>query len=562
MKRRIYRSLYALSLAGMLVAAIVVLCASYGFFSGGQKAALQDRCEYMAGRLEEQEDFLDWAEPADPDLRITYIGGDGKILYDSAIAPEELGNHLDRSEVEQALETGRGQATRTGALHSRDYYCAQRLSNGNVLRLSEKVSGMSTALLGVLPLVVVLLILMAAICLYAAKVLTARIVGPITAMAEDLDGGTEIEDGYEEIAPSLMKTIRQNQDLKAQIAAKESERETIDRMIGNMQEGIVLLTPNRTILMANRGALDYIGAGEKEFVGADILTLCENPRLAEVLGEAEAGQPASQVMLTHEDKPRSILMLASPVLTSLLDETARPGITGIILFLADVTEQARTNQARQEFASNVAHELKLPLESIRDLAELMMNGRITADADRRKYSGMLYDEVKRLLLMIEDILCLAQIDEDQDPIMVKLNLYTLARGVCASMREFAHREGVSISFTGENAIVEGNVNLLHELISNLVENAILYNKEGGVVNVDVRESGDKVSLVVSDNGIGIPSEYQDRVFDRFFRIEREDDDRDGAGLGLSIVKRVAEYHHAELVLDSEENVGTTVTVTL
>lgn len=562
MKRRIYRSLYALSLAGMLVAAIVVLCASYGFFSGGQKAALQDRCEYMAGRLEEQEDFLDWAEPADPDLRITYIGGDGKILYDSAIAPEELGNHLDRSEVEQALETGRGQATRTGALHSRDYYCAQRLSNGNVLRLSEKVSGMSTALLGVLPLVVVLLILMAAICLYAAKVLTARIVGPITAMAEDLDGGTEIEDGYEEIAPSLMKTIRQNQDLKAQIAAKESERETIDRMIGNMQEGIVLLTPNRTILMANRGALDYIGAGEKEFVGADILTLCENPRLAEVLGEAEAGQPASQVMLTHEDKPRSILMLASPVLTSLLDETARPGITGIILFLADVTEQARTNQARQEFASNVAHELKLPLESIRDLAELMMNGRITADADRRKYSGMLYDEVKRLLLMIEDILCLAQIDEDQDPIMVKLNLYTLARGVCASMREFAHREGVSISFTGENAIVEGNVNLLHELISNLVENAILYNKEGGVVDVDVRESGDKVSLVVSDNGIGIPSEYQDRVFDRFFRIEREDDDRDGAGLGLSIVKRVAEYHHAELVLDSEENVGTTVTVTL
>ena len=237
-------------------------------------------------------------------------------------------------------------------------------------------------------------------------------------------------------------------------------------------------------------------------------------------------------------------------------------LTGVMLFLVEITEQARAMQARQEFASNVAHELKLPMESIRDLAALMMNGRIAADADRRKYSGMLHDEVERLLSMIEDILRLAQIEEDSERTLVKLNLYTLARGVCASMREFAHKEGVSISFTGENAIVEGNVNLLHELISNLVENAIIYNREGGVVDVDVRENGDKVSLVVSDNGIGIPSDVQDRVFDRFFRVERENDSREGAGLGLSIVKRVAEYHRGELILDSEEGVGTTVTLHL
>lgn len=562
MKRRLYRSLYALSLAAMLITAITVLCASYQFFSGRQKADLRSRCDYMAARLEEQQDFLNWAEPADPQLRITHIGGDGRVIFDSAIQPEELSNHLDRPEVDQALNTGEGQATRTGSLNSRDYYCARRLSDGSVLRLSRNVSGMLTALLGVLPLVVVLMILMAAICLYAAKVLTDRIVQPITAMAESLEGGTEIEEGYEELAPSLTKIIQRNQELKEQLHTQETERDTIDRMISNMQEGLILLGADRTILMANRGALDYFGVSGQDTVGLQITELCQDPGLLETLETASSGQSASGTILLGEEKPRTLLILASPVWNSLLDETTRPGITGVMLFLVEITEQARAMQARQEFASNVAHELKLPMESIRDLAALMMNGRIAADADRRKYSGMLHDEVERLLSMIEDILCLAQIEEDSDRTLVKLNLYTLARGVCASMREFAHKEGVSISFTGENAIVEGNVNLLHELISNLVENAIIYNREGGVVDVDVRENGDKVSLVVSDNGIGIPSDVQDRVFDRFFRVERENDSREGAGLGLSIVKRVAEYHRGELILDSEEGVGTTVTLHL
>lgn len=548
MTKRIFRSICLVAIGVFIASAALFLGVLYNYFSGVQQTQLNIQTRLAAqGVLHEGTGYFDGLD-AD-DYRITWIGQDGTVLYDSRSDSDDMENHLQREEVKEALTEGVGESTRySNTLLERSLYCARRLPDGTVIRLSVAQNTLLMLFLGMMQPICVIFLIAVGLSLLLASRLSRKIVQPLNEL--NLDEPLS-NDGYDELSPLLRRLSAQQQQIQQQrheLALKQREFEVVTT---GMAEGIVLLNRAGIVLSINPAARRLFGA-DPSCVGTDILSVNRSPELQALLLKAGKGTYAETIL---ELCGGHYQLDASPILSD-------GEVCGTVLLLLDVTEREKAEQIRREFTANVSHELKTPLHTISGCAELMANG-IVKKEDLETFANRIYTEAQRMIHLVEDIIKLSRLDEGAgDQKRENVDLYMLAREVVHSLQPVAEAAEVTVQLDGEPAVLSGIPQLLHGILYNLCDNAIKYNRRGGLVEVSVKNEAQTVRLCVADTGIGIPPEHQERVFERFYRVDKSHSKEiGGTGLGLSIVKHAARLHDAAVTLQSEPGKGTAVTIT-
>lgn len=478
--------------------------------------------------------------------RITWISENGEVLYDNRADADNMDNHLSRPEVSEAASDGTGESERDSATRKTEtLYYALRLSDGSLLRIAAE----SASLWGVLASTYSPLLLIAAVVLLLAGliafVLTRAIVRPFNTL--DLKHPLENKT-YDELSPLLRRLDKQNQESHEQVRLLTARQEEFDLITSGMQEGLVIFSKDGTVLSANAAARAIL-SGE---TGGSYLQLCREKHYLSVVESALAGKAKTKKM---KQGGRVYTLTATPVQNSLAGNAA-------VLFIVDITDSELSEKMRREFSANVSHELKTPLTSILGYTEIIGNG-LANESDIPKFADRIHKEAARLLTLIEDIIKLSQLDEDElRAEFVPVELSELCQNVLQELSQKAEKAGVTLHFSGSEQTVSGFEPSLYEMIYNLCDNAIAYNKPGGSVNVSLEKTPeDKIRLTVRDTGIGIAEEHLGRVFERFYRVDKSHSkETGGTGLGLSIVKHAALMHDAELSIESTPQVGTTVQI--
>ena len=547
MTKKIFRSICLVALAVLIASVVLIMGVLYGYFTDMQHDQLRMQTELAAqGVNHEGTAYFDQLSARD--YRITLIEPDGRVIYDSEADSGEMENHLEREEVQEALDSGYGESERySSTLMEKSLYSAMVLDDGSILRMSVSQSGILTLLLGMLQPIIVVLIAAIALSLLLASRLSKRIVKPLNEL--DLDDPLSNE-GYDELSPLLLRVYSQQKQLKKQSAELGQRQDEFAAVTASMSEGLVLLNDKGNILSINPAASRFLDT-DQHSVGENILTVNRSLDLQELLSKALNGDQAEKIMELQEGHYQ---VIASPVIS---DNT----VSGIALLIFDVTDKENSEQMRREFTANVSHELRTPLHSISGYAELLKNGMVKT-ADIRPIASKIYDEAQRMVRLVEDIINLSHLDEGAgDMAREKTDLFEAAKAAALSLEPEAESADVSISVTGEPAVIVGIPQLIGGIVYNLCDNAIKYNHKGGSVSVIVRKNDDSAVLTVRDTGIGIPAEDQNRVFERFYRVDKSHSKEvGGTGLGLSIVKHSARIHGARISLESSVGEGTTVTV--
>ena len=486
-----------------------------------------------------------------PGHRITLISGDGSVLYESERSPEGMENHLERPEVQDALQYGYGEDTRRSDTLLEDFhYAAMRLDDGSILRVAVPADTLLSFVIDmILPMLLILIVLMIFFAWYSFKA-AKRITDPINSI--DLEHPEDNED-YEELSPLLYRIAKQQATIRDQIESAERTRHEFSIITGNMSEGLAVVDPEARILSINRAFYELFDA-QKAGAGDSVLAIDRSDQFSEVLFAALGGKRAETVI---ERPGRTLQVISSPV------NDDGSNTRGAVVIVIDITEKAERESLRREFTANVSHELRTPLTSISGFAELLMNGSVPAE-EVSSFAKDIYGEVQRLIALVHDIMRLSRLDEGSEAeIMEKVDLSDIADEVIMRLRAKAQNDDVTLSFSHEGRTeLMGSESLLDEMVYNLVENSIKYNKEKGSVSVSVIGAEDKVILTVADTGIGIPDEDKDRVFERFYRVDKSRSrNSGGTGLGLSIVRHAVMFHNGTITLNSKMGEGTTITIT-
>ena len=484
-----------------------------------------------------------------PGHRITLISGDGSVLYESERSPEGMENHIERPEVQSALQYGYGEDTRRSDTLLQDFhYAAMRLSDGSILRVAVPADTLLSFVIDmILPMLMILIVLMIFFAWYSFKA-AKRITDPINSI--DLEHPEDNED-YEELSPLLYRIAKQQATIRDQIESAERTRREFSIITGNMSEGLAVVDSEARILSINRAFYELFDA-QKANAGDSVLAIDRSEQFSDVLFAALSGKRAETVI---ERPGRTLQVISSPV------NDDGSNTRGAVVIVIDITEKAERESLRREFTANVSHELRTPLTSISGFAELLMNGAVPSD-DVRNFAKDIYDEVQRLIALVHDIMRLSRLDEGSEAdVLEKVDLSAIAEEVIMRLSTKARNADVTISFSHEGRTeLMGSESLLDEMVYNLVENAIKYNKDNGSVSVSVKGSEDNVTLTVADTGIGIPDEDKDRVFERFYRVDKSRSrSSGGTGLGLSIVRHAVMFHNGTVTLDSRIGEGTTIT---
>lgn len=549
MTKRIFRTVFIVAISVLLASVILFIGVLYDYFTGVQYRQLKMQTDLAAqGVVSDGIEYFDGLDVKN--YRITWIGTDGSVLYDSVSDADEMENHFEREEVKEALAEGYGESSRYSSTMTERYlYSAKRLTDGTVIRLSVTQNSMWVLTLGMLQPILVILAAAIVLSIILASRLSKNIVKPLNEL--NLDEPLS-NDGYDELAPLLRRIDTQQQQIlrqKNELKRKQSEFDTVTR---SMAEGIILLNQKGIILSINRAAAELFET-DSFAVGKDILSVNRSLELSELLRKSENGRRAETVMDFGAAKYQ---VDVSPVLSN--DEVA-----GTVILLLDVTEKEKTEQMRREFTANVSHELKTPLQTISGCAELLANG-IVKHEDISKFGAQIYTDAGRMIRLVEDIIKLSHLDEGANDMQREtVDMAFLAENTIRSLRPEAEAAGVTLSLSGSgsSAKLYGIPQLLSGIIFNLCDNAIKYNRENGLVKVDITDRDNEVILTVADTGIGIPAEHQDRIFERFYCVDKSHSKEiGGTGLGLSIVKHAARLHNAEIELHSIVGDGTTVTV--
>ena len=547
MTKKIFHSLCLVAFTVFLASVVLIMVVLYGYFSRIEQTQLRMQTQLAAQGVElggmKYFDDMDIR-----DYRITWIDEDGSVLYDSDADNDTMENHLERAEVQQALSSGFGESQRySSTLMERFLYAAQRLEDGTVLRLAIAQNTVLTMLLGVGQgfAAVIVIALIASVLL--ARRLSRRIVQPLNAV--DLDRPLENE-GYEEISPLLRRLDGQQSQLKAQQTELQRRQNELEAIIGGMSEGMILLDQTGRVLAINPAAMNLLGA-EGSCTGKDLISLSRDLDIQHALNRALSGFREEKSVTIRD---RQYLINANPIISE-------GKVSGAALLLLDITEKAEAERMRREFTANVSHELKTPLQTISGYAELIQNG-IAKQEDIQPFSGKICAEAQRMMQLISDIISLSHLDEGMgDMHFEDTDLYSVSEAVVQDLQARAGKAGVALSLTGGPAPISGIPQLVHSIVFNLCDNAIKYNREGGHVTVDARGDGTGAVLTVSDDGIGIPPDQQDRIFERFYRVDKSRSKASGGtGLGLSIVKHAALVLGAEIKLESDVGKGTVITV--
>ncbi len=547
MTKRIFRSIFSVALVVLAASLVLTIGALYTYFSDLYNEQIRSECRYIAGALEQLDDaYLDELDAGVH--RITWVAADGAVLYDNSVDASNLENHAGRQEIAEAIATGTGESTRySDTMAEKSYYYAIRLSDGSVLRTSA--SQYTPWMLALTMGGQIILILLAALVLslLLASSVARSITKPINAIDPE---HPEQAVTYEELTPLLQRMSRQKQQIQAQMDTLAHKQQEFATITENMSEGLLVIDQNAELLSYNSGALRLLGA-ETAREGAHVLTLNRSEPFRAAVENALAGR--------HSEAP---LRMGSRTYQLIANSVFQNGRTvGAVLMILDVTEREERDRLRREFTANVSHELKTPLTSISGFAEIMQNG-MAREEDMRRFAGNIYAETQRLITLVGDIIRLSQLDEGEDPHgKMDVDLSGIAATVAQRLQDGAERQQVTLHCSGTTATVHGNARILDEIIYNLCDNAIKYNRPGGSVTIHTAVENGRAVLTVSDTGIGIPYRDQNRVFERFYRVDKSHSRQiGGTGLGLSIVKHGAAYHNAQIKLVSVPDKGTSISL--
>ena len=525
----------------------IVMGILYGYLSGSRTEQLKIETDMCAGGVEAG--GMDYINSLDTSgWRLTWIAEDGTVLYDSETDSSQMENHNEREEVKEARKNGYGESVRySTTLTERQMYCAKLLDDGTVLRLSDSQYTWWTILLSMMQPILFIVTAAVAISLLLAFRLSKNIVKPLNSL--NLDSPLE-NSAYPELEPLLSRLAAQQHQLKLQASELERKRNEFLTATGNMMEGIVLLSDKGELLSINAAASRLLGVSPY-CVGKDILLLNNSYEMQELVHRALSGEHTETTLPVGGSDYQ---INATPVMSD-------GKVAGAALVIFDVTEKEKAEQIRREFTANVSHELKTPLQSISGCAELLSNGMVKPE-DVPEFSHRIYSESQRLISLVEDIIGLSRLDEGaEDMHRTNVDLHKLAETAIDSLSNAAKEAGVALELCGDGAEVYGIPQLLGTIVYNLCDNAIKYNRRGGSVTVTTENGAGGVTLTVSDTGIGIPKDQQDRIFERFYRVDKSHSkDVGGTGLGLSIVKHAALLHNATVTVDSTPGAGTTFTV--
>ncbi len=545
MTKRIFRSICFVAIAVFLASVALFLCVLYDYFGNVQQKGLKTQTQLAARGVENAgAAYLEGLDTKD--CRITWIGADGEVLFDSEASAEEMENHLEREEIKEARETGYGESSRYSVtLMERTLYSAVGLKDGTVIRLSIAQNTLLTLLLGMSQPLLIIIVIAVALSFYLAYRLSKHITEPLNRL--DLEDPLNNE-GYDELSPLFRRIHAQQQQIKIQTEALRKKQEEFEAVTENMTEGILVLNTKGTILSINPAAAKLFDTTHA-CIGQHMLSVNRCVEMSELLSEMEKGLRAEKTIAL---KGRKYQLDISPV-------SEEEKVTGAVLLVLDVTEKERAEQMRREFTANVSHELKTPLQIIVGSAELLSNG-IVKEEDRMGFYSRIQGEAQRMIRLVEDIIRLSHLDEGVvDQKWEDVDLFALADETVKALQAEAESARVSLRLAGETALVHGVPQLLQSIVVNLCDNAIKYNRVNGRVDVTVKPEKDSVILSVADTGIGIPREHQDRIFERFYRVDKSrSKELGGTGLGLSIVKHAARLHHAKIELDSAEGKGTAI----
>lgn len=549
MKNKIFRALVALAAMAVLVASgLITFLVSQDYFNETKKELAQEARYISMGLESGGNDFLNKiAAENGSNVRITLIDKDGIVLFDNQAEAKTLENHAMRQEVMEAVAVGAGEAERfSDTLDKTTYYYAVRLEDGKILRLARTIDSIYKSVLQMLPIMGGIVIVVAFLASIVARRVTFNLIKPLDQvnLDEPLDNET-----YDELAPFLTRIAKQKRQLSKNLKKLRGKQEELTIITNNMNEGLVLLNGQQNVLFINESAAKIFGFSTKEVIGRNILTVDRAQEVQDLLQKvSQAGKGEG----LYEKDGHFYQLSGSSVNGS-----------GSVILIYDVTEKMTAEKLRREFSANVSHELKTPLQSILGYAEIMKNG-LVKDEDKQRFLERIHAEAGNMIELIQNIMELSRLDENKTlDEFEDVDLLKLAQSVTLRLKHKAQTKGVTLNVSGSSACVCGVQSILSEVLYNLVDNSIKYNKDNGKVDVEVQDGSEEVTVSVSDTGIGIGAADRERVFERFYRADKSHSKEiGGTGLGLSIVKHGVLFHKGRVELESEPGVGTTITFVL
>jgi len=558
MTKRIFGGAFIVSLVAIISAVAMVLGVAYTKEQQLFKRQLEQQAMLLAATMENTspDDDVESLRKLSHDIhgtfenRITYIGQDGTVLFDNEADPATMENHLGREEVVAAKQSGTGTAIRESyTMSEMTVYCARVIGYDCIVRVAGTMDTVAARIAGMWWEVLLIVIIAAMVSLGVAAIVARVVVKPINSI--DLKN-PDIGESYSEIAPLLHRISEQNHEIDQQIAELTRSRKEFSLITENMSEGFIIIDSRTEVLSYNTAALKILGS---DFTGSSrsVLVLNRSEAFRSAVEDALAGK-RSETDLTLSEKIYQVI--ATPAFTG-------SSVTGAVMIILDITEKEAREELRREFTSNVSHELKTPLTTIYGISDMLVGG-IVKPEDIPGFAKNIRDEAGRMITLIQDILKLSQLDENTfSDQRERVDLYELAQSAAERLRPQADEKHVTISVTGERSEFTGIATVLEEMIYNLLDNAVKYNKQGGRADVDVRSSGGDIVVTVSDTGIGVPADSIDRIFERFYRADKSHSRKiGGTGLGLSIVKHGVSLHGGSITVKSSEGSGTTFTMAL
>ena len=546
MTKKIFHSILLVACTVLLACYLVILTSLNDYFTSLRKSQLKTQLSFASTAVEDEGiEYLKNLENGE--YRLTLIDTDGTVLYDTNADAATMENHSDRREFQEAFLSGYGESHRySRTLTEQTYYFAKKLSDDRVLRISTSQVTIVSLLLGMLQPLLVITFLAILLSVFLAKRASRNLVKPLNNL--DLNDPLS-NDVYEELSPLLRHMAQQNKQIALQMDELSRSQNEFNAITSNMSEGLIVLNKDGVVVSLNTAARKIFEA-EEDSIGKDFLTIDRTPEISRAIKETLSGKKQE---LEYEKNGRNYDLCINQIVEK--DE-----VIGVLLLAIDNTEKIQAEQNRREFTANVSHELKTPLQSIIGSADLIESGLVKPE-DMPRFIGHIKTDAARLVSLVSDIIRLSQLDENTEMNWENVDALSVAKEALEMVGPIAESRNISLTIKGEPAPLTSVHKLLYDIIYNLCDNAVKYNKEGGFVKVNVKTAGDKVQVAVSDNGVGIAPADQSRVFERFYRVDKSHSrESGGTGLGLSIVKHAVAYLKGSISLESTLGKGTTITV--
>lgn len=552
MKRRFFRYLMGISLLTLFLSTIASMFIYYSVYVDRSNKDLSNIVIAMGetlNKIDDDENYLDDVARKKRDFRITLIKEDGDVVYDSSQDAKFLPTHKDRPEVIKAQKNGFAKIERYSNTLSKDlYYVSLRLEDGKVLRVSREMDNLLGAFRKVFPIDILMSLLVFAIATVVSRRLTKKTFEPLNNLNEDLL--TIDTDMFPEISPFINKINKQNKTIKDNYREISRERDTIETILKNMKESLIIIDENKNLLSVNNSARELFNS-KRDLIGENILNLIRDEDLLKLIDDALMGSSVESITNIGD---REFKFYVNPVFE---DKKVR----GVVILFIDETEEIRALRLREEFSSNVSHELKTPLTSICGFSELLVNGMVDDD-NKEEFYKLIYDDSKRLLNLIEDIMKISGLETEETFSREEIKLKELIKDILRSQRNLIDEKNIAVSLEGDGLVFE-NKTMMWELFANIINNGLKYNKDGGKLDIKISEDEKNYEVSIVDTGIGIPSKDLARIFERFYRVDKSRSRKiGGTGLGLSIVKHVLQSIDGKLEISSKLGMGTSFKVIL